>query len=216
LFHADVKVKGPMRLNRCLALPPPDVKKIVADAAKVDALVGRIERGLASDGRRAERSPALNAMIQAFARASGEGRGAEPCIAEALRAAGEWAKASPAPDESFESIFSPMLERALVEKNDREPRGGDDLIEPADLETIGKLVAIEPIVGGDVEAGREAVRGLVASAKAGGYRSPGAPMGQEDEARLRSELVEVILEVDAALGEYVEEHQVVRSASIAP
>jgi hypothetical protein len=41
-------------------------------------------------------------------------------------------------------------------------------------------------------------------------------MGQEDEARLRSELVEVILEVDAALGEYVEEHQVVRSASIAP
>ena len=98
----------------------------------------------------------------------------------------------------------------------REPRGGDELIEPADLETIGKLIGIEATLGGDVEAGREAVRGLVASAKAGGYRAPGAPMGREVEASLRSNLVELSQELEAALGDYGEAHQIVRSASMTP
>ena len=215
LFHSYVKVKGPMRLNRCLALPAPDVKKIKANAAKVDALVGRIERGLASDSRRAQPSPPLEAMIQAFARASVEGRKAEACLAEALRAAGERAKETPAPIESFETIFAAMFERKSVEGY-VEPRGGDELIEAADLETISKLGAVEAIVGGDFEAGREAARRLVAAAKAGGYRAPGAPAGKEDVRVLRSEFVAADRELNGALNKYAEEHPLARSASLTP
>jgi intracellular multiplication protein IcmO len=213
LFHADVKVKGPMRLNRCLALPAPDVKKIKASAAKVDALIGRIERGLASDSRRAQPSPPLEAMIQAFARASVEGRKAEACIAEALRAVGERAKETPAPNESFETIFTPMFERTLVDRGYVEPRGGDELIEAADLETIGKLGTVEAIMGG---AGREAARRLVAAAKAGGYRAPGAPVGKEDVGVLRSEFVAADRELNGALNEHAQEHPAVRSAGLTP
>jgi hypothetical protein len=94
-----------------------------------------------------------------------------------------------------------------------EPRGGDELIEAADLETIGKLGTVEAIMGG---AGREAARRLVAAAKAGGYRAPGAPVGKEDVGVLRSEFVAADRELNGALNEHAQEHPAVRSAGLTP
>ncbi|MBB4200237.1 conjugal transfer protein TraG [Rhodoblastus sphagnicola] len=214
LFHADVKVAGPMRLNRCVALPPPNIAKINADAAEVDALVNRIERGLGTGGRRAERSPALDSMIKGFARASADGRDAQACVAEALRAAGAQAQDMPAPEHSVEALVATMLERASAGRSrEPAPASGDDLIEPADLETINKLLAVEEAAGGDVGVSREAVRRLVGVAKAGGHIAPGAAISADQFARIRSEIGALTQEMDAARGK-LQEPRPVQTASM--
>jgi len=200
LFHADVKVAGPMRLNRCLALPAPNIAKIKADAAKVDALVSRIERGLGTDSRRADRTPALDAMVKALARASAGGRDAEACVAQALRAAGEQACDMPAPEQSAEALVATMLERAAVERS-RDPAraAGDELIEPADLETLAKLLAVEEAAGAEGGSAREAVRRLMGLAKAGGHVAPNAAISADQFAIIRREVKAFAREMDAAL-----------------
>ncbi|WP_244593362.1 TraM recognition domain-containing protein [Rhodoblastus acidophilus] len=216
LFHADVKVAGPMRLNRCLALPAPNIAKIKAEAAKADALATRIERGLGADGRRADRTPALDAMIKAFAHAAAGGRDAETCIAEALRAAGEQARDMPAPEQSLEALLASMLERAAVARNrEPEPTRGEHLIESADLETIDKLLAVEAAAGAEPGPAREAVRRLMGLAKAGGHVAPGAPIAAEQLTIIRREIEACRHEIDATLNKN-EEPRPVRIAGLSP
>jgi intracellular multiplication protein IcmO len=216
LFHADVKVRGPMRLNPSLALPPPDTHAIRAKAAKIDALVGRIERGLASDGRRAERSPTLNAMIEAFARASVEGRGADECVDEALRAVGRRAPATPKEGESIEAIFTPMFESVAAEGGDAQPQRTADVIEPADLDVLRMLAAVEAAASVDVEGAYEDARRLVAAAKAAGYRARGAETGIEDAVGVQRDLAGLEKEIGVALAEYESELRFARSLSPSP
>ena len=210
LFHADVKGGGPMRLNRCLALPPPNVEAIRASAATTETLAGRIERGLSSDGRRAERLPVLNAMVEAFARAAVSGQGANGCVAAALRAAGEHAPKPPEPAEAPATIFAAMFGRVGIDQGRHAPQEAADAIEPADLELVRKLAAIEAVAGGNRETAREGARRLVAIAKAAGYRARGTEPAIDDGIAVRGSVADLEREIGATLAEHESEVRVVR------
>ena len=216
LFHADVAAAGPMRLNRCLTLPAPNVEKIEAETACVGAMVTRVERGLGTDARRAERSPPLNGMVQAFSRAAAAGRSADVCVAEALRAAGEQAPVAPPAEQSIEQTFATMLEKAATARHEIAPNGsGDALIEPADLETIDKLVAVERAACADENGAREAARRLVGLAKAGGHVASNAVMPAATAAIVRNEANAVRQEVSALLSQSQDDRPV-RRVSMRP
>lgn len=218
LFHVDVKVKGPMRLNRCLALPAPDVPKILADADMIDAVVEHVEHGLATDGRRADRTPELEAMVEGFARAARAGCNAEACIAEALRAAGRQGEDNaPAAEASFEAKFAGMFDRDKVMTTPGAPGRGDELIEVEDLELISQLASIEGQFNRNVEAARAAARGLVGLAKASGYQAPRSEMSREEIAAVCKDVEQINGELEDALNGVDQDAQpTVRRAGMTP
>ena len=58
LFHADIDTSGPMRLNRPVALAPPDVEALKATSEPVGAVLKALEGGLGTGrAKRRRRSP---------------------------------------------------------------------------------------------------------------------------------------------------------------
>ncbi len=74
-----------MRLNRPVALAPPDVESLKAASEHVGAVLRALEGGLGTGKTR--RSAALAAMLGAFQRAAAAGQGGEACAEAALEAA---------------------------------------------------------------------------------------------------------------------------------
>jgi intracellular multiplication protein IcmO len=122
LFHAAIKVSGPMRLNRPLRLPPPG-PEIVETVRRRREIAARIERHLLTGHAADDPSATLVAMVRAMEEAAEAGKPAADCIGAALAAASE----VPFLGQSLElglrtgsvnTPFTPMLEDGL------EPRGG--------------------------------------------------------------------------------------------
>jgi intracellular multiplication protein IcmO len=76
LFHAEIDTRGPMRLNRPVALAPPDVESLKAASEHVGAVLKALEAGLGTG--KAKRSATLAAMLAAFRDAAAAGRGVKP------------------------------------------------------------------------------------------------------------------------------------------
>ena len=76
LFHAEIDTRGPMRLNRPVALAPPDVESLKATSEHVGAVLKALEGGLGTG--RPKRSATLAAMLGAFQDAAAAGRGVKP------------------------------------------------------------------------------------------------------------------------------------------
>jgi intracellular multiplication protein IcmO len=85
LFHAEIDTRGPMRLNRPVALAPPDVEALKAASAHVGAVLNALEGGLGAG--RTKRSATLAAMLGAFQQTAAAGQGGEACVEAALEAA---------------------------------------------------------------------------------------------------------------------------------
>ena len=85
LFHAEIDTRGPMRLNRPVALAPPDVESLKAASEHVGAVLKALEGGLGTG--KTKRSATLAAMLGAFQHAAAAGQGGEACVEAALEAA---------------------------------------------------------------------------------------------------------------------------------
>ena len=85
LFHAEIDTRGPMRLNRPVALAPPDVESLKATSEHVGAVLKALEGGLGTG--RPKRSATLAAMLGAFQHAAAAGQGGDACVEAALEAA---------------------------------------------------------------------------------------------------------------------------------
>ena len=85
LFHAEIDTRGPMRLNRPVALAPPDVESLKATSEHVGAVLKALEGELGTG--RPKRSATLAAMLGAFQHAADAGQGGDACVEAALEAA---------------------------------------------------------------------------------------------------------------------------------
>ena len=71
LFHAEIDTRGPMRLNRPVALAPPDVESLKAASEHVGAVLKALQGGLGTG--KTKRSATLAAMLGAFQHAAAAG-----------------------------------------------------------------------------------------------------------------------------------------------
>lgn len=85
LFHARIDDSGVKRVGRTLMLREPDPKELRARFALVDEMAGRIERGSLRFSGFHDRSPALAAMVRAFAASAGDGKAPQQAASAALR-----------------------------------------------------------------------------------------------------------------------------------
>ncbi|SFK80803.1 intracellular multiplication protein IcmO [Methylocapsa palsarum] len=194
LFHAELDVSGPLRLNRPVALPVPDAAAIKAVSARVDRLIDAIEKGLAGAGARAARSPTLGAMIDAFSAAAAAGGNAETCIAAAIKAAGD------APFERLSEPGAPVTPfTELLESGvGGTPGPGEDseiVSGSVDIEGLSRIIEIERASGASAQAARETSLSLL------GRRNKLLRMLEPrlDEPTSKTELLSQIEELSAAV-----------------
>jgi hypothetical protein len=109
-----------------------------------------------------------------------------------------------------------MFERVGVDQGRHAAQEAADAIEPADLDLVRKLAAIEAFAGGNRETAREGARRVVAMAKAAGYRARGAEPAVEDGIAVRGSVADLEREIGATLAEHESELRVARSSSPAP
>ena len=110
LFHAAIDMSGPMRLNRPLALPPPDFNTIKAQCDLIDGAMRAVEQGLGKGGSRAERSGTVAKMVAAFAAAAADGGNADACVGAAIDAARGTPFMETLPAGTIITPFTEMLE----------------------------------------------------------------------------------------------------------
>ena len=115
LFHAEIDTRGPMRLNRPVALAPPDVESLKATSELVGAVLKALEGGLGTG--RPKRSPTLAAMLGAFQDAAAAGQGGEACVEAALEAA----KDHPMARDEIEALAPPSPLEAMLTAAARRP-----------------------------------------------------------------------------------------------
>ena len=193
LFHAEIDTRGPMRLNRPVALAPPDVESLKAASEHVGAVLKALEGGLGTG--RPKRSATLAAMLGAFQHAAAAGQGGEACVEAALEAA----KDHPMAREEIEALAPNLpLEAMLTAAARRPPQaplgpappsapaGGP--AEPA-RET---LESIEASAGASRTGARTAATALLAAGQAieAAFGSGGAP-----QKRLRG--IEIVRQIEA-------------------
>ena len=133
-----------------------------------------------------------------------------------VKGGGQAGPATPEEGESFETVFARMFESVTAERSDAQPQRTADVIEPADLDVLRMLAAVEAAAGLDVEGAYEDARRLVAAAKAAGYRVRGAETGIEDVGGVRRDLAGLEKEIGVALAKHESELRVAQSLSPSP
>jgi hypothetical protein len=182
-----------MRLNRPVALAPPDVESLKAASEHVGAVLKALEGGLGTG--KTKRSATLTAMLGAFQHAAAAGQGGEACVEAALEAA----KDHPMARDEIEALapHSP-LEAMLTAAASRPPQAPlapaptyarvEELADTA-RET---LESIEASAGSSRADARTAATFLLASAHAF-EASPGPGRMSEDTAPE----IETVREIEA-------------------
>ena len=116
LFHAEIDTRGPMRLNRPVALAPPDVESLKAASEHVGAVLRALQGGLGTG--KTKRSATLAAMLGAFQHAAAAGQGGEACVEAALEAA----KDHPMARDEIEAMAPHSPLEAMLTAAARRPR----------------------------------------------------------------------------------------------
>ncbi len=167
LFHAEIDTRGPMRLNRPVALAPPDVETLKATSEHVGAVLKALERGLGTG--RPKRPATLAAMLGAFQHAAAEGQGGEACVEAALAAA----KDHPMAREEIEALAPPSPLEAMLTAAARHPPQAALASHPA-YAPVGEsaeaaretLESIETSTGASRAGARAAAASLLAAGQA--------------------------------------------------
>src|SRR5271157_5611331 len=146
LFHAEIDTRGPMRLNRPVALAQPDVESLKAASEHVGAVLKALEGGLGTG--KTKRSATLAAMLGAFRHAAAAGQGGDACVEAALEAA----KDHPMARDEIEALAPPSPLEAMLTAAARRPR------QPP----LGPAPPSAP-VGGPIEAARETLESIETS-----------------------------------------------------
>jgi intracellular multiplication protein IcmO len=167
LFHAVIDTSGPIRLNRPLALAPPDKGEIEAECARIEAIREAIESGAVARGVRVPCGATLRALLDGFASAVAAGGDERDCVAAAFEAVLHVASIEAAvrpgtagvsiTDGRGEASIMPvmsMLERASHRKEEcmiesRAPAG------PVDARLHDAFVAMEMAAGATPDAARK-------------------------------------------------------------
>ena len=110
LFHAEIDTRGPMRLNRPVALAPPDVESLKAASEHVGAVLKALEGGLGTG--KTKRSATLAAMLGAFQHAAAAGQGGDACVEAALEAA----KDHPMARDEIEALAPQLAARSHADR----------------------------------------------------------------------------------------------------
>ena len=175
LFHAPVDTSGPIRLNRPVMLAAPDRAQVQGEAERVRKLAHAIENGEVAGAEGEPASPALAALLAAFAATARAGGDARTCPAAAIAAAGQAPHSAPdraaagaaegesAADEPPQTELRPMLD-ATAEAGPVAPSAGTATPTAAagDAATIRSLSAIEAAAGADPQRARAAALATVA------------------------------------------------------
>jgi len=160
LFHAAVDMSGPMRLNRPLALPAPDLKTIKAECDLIDGVMRAVEQGLGKGGSRAERSGTVAKMVAAFSAAAAEGGNADACVAAAIDAARGTPFMETLPAGTIITPFTEMLEGgrwpSATRAVQKVPGGA------IDTKALEAMIAIEVAAGASAQTARGAALSVLA------------------------------------------------------
>jgi intracellular multiplication protein IcmO len=193
LFHAEIDTRGPMRLNRPVALAPPDVETLKATSELVGAVLKALEGGLGT--WRPKRSATLAAMLGAFQQAAAAGQGGEACVEAALEAA----KDHPMAREEIEALAPHSPLEAMLTTAARRPPQAPLGPAPPSAPVTGPIEAaretlesIETSTGTSQAGARTAAASLLAAGQAieAAFGSGGAP-----QKRVRE--VEILRQIEA-------------------
>ena len=169
-----------MRLNRPVALVPPDVQSLKAASAHVGAVLMALEGGLGTG--KTKRSSTLAAMLGAFQHAAAAGQGGEACVDAALEAA----KDHPMASDEIEALAPHSPLEAMLTAAARRPRQAPlapaptyaPVERPADM-ARGTLESIEASAGSSRADARTAATSLLAAAQA--FEAPLGSGGTPEE-----------------------------------
>jgi len=167
LFHAEIDTRGPMRLNRPVALAPPDVESLKAASEHVGAVLKALEGGLGTG--KTKRSATLAAMLGAFQHAAAAGQGGDACVEAALEAAKDHPMARDeiealAPDSPLEAMLT-----AAARRPPQAPLGPAPTYAPVEgpADTARQtLESIEASAGSSRAGARAAAASLLAAGQA--------------------------------------------------
>jgi intracellular multiplication protein IcmO len=204
LFHAKIESSGPARLNRPLALAPPDIRKCEAESARIREIVRALKKGMGEAGKEPA-PPALQAMIDGFVAAGARKADARACVAAAIQAAGEVAwVGSGAPPWIAEgpqaslvvTPFTRMLESAVgqgvLPVADGRPvqsraRASQERAPETDAALLATIVRIEEAAGVPPEKARALAEAFLAQVERALERAPEAPGMRGEEMREAAE-----------------------------
>jgi intracellular multiplication protein IcmO len=218
LFHAEIDMAGPMRLNRPIPLSSPDVEALKVLSDEVGAALKALEQGLGT--RRTKRSTTLAAMLNAFRDAAAAGQGGEACVEAAIEAA----RQHPMTEAEIEALKpdSP-LEAMLTAAARRPPRA--PIAPPAPYvpvegsadAALEALESVEAAAGSPRREARKAAGALLAAGQAI-ERSPGAeaPAPKATARAIREIAEEIRAEVERRSGQAGDEVRVEVDDDAAP
>jgi intracellular multiplication protein IcmO len=152
IFHAKIDDSGPKRLGRTLMLPAPDPSEMRVRAASIAAIAKTIATGRVTPGIAERKSPALVAMVRAFAEAAFAGSDGRTCARAAIDALGRLPEEQltppppPPADGSPVTAVTPMLETASATVV-AGPAATELPREPIDGGLLERLSAIELAAG---------------------------------------------------------------------
>ncbi len=154
LFHAQVDVAGPLRLNRPLMLGSTAAMAIKADGERINRLIAVIEGASAVAGVEPSAPPALRALLDGVAAVSGEGSDAATAASGVIDAAVAAATAAKGGEgRSPATSFTAMLEKASGLRAANHAPGAMS-IGPVDPGLLSMLAAVERSSGASEQAAR--------------------------------------------------------------
>jgi intracellular multiplication protein IcmO len=146
VFYAGIDPSGPMRLNKTVTLPSLNRKKLVAECARVDNLIGILRRGGVALKPAIQKSLGLAAIVEAFAATAKGGGNADACVEASIEAAGKLLEQPKAKPDGPGSEFTPMLEAGA--KGTKAPRRKTILSpEKLDQALLAAITRIEELSG---------------------------------------------------------------------